>query len=206
MDGVVLGPSAGAVAATRADAAALCIGVSANANSPLKNAVHDARDVTETLRRAGFAVTLLEDLRSVDALLEALEAFCARLQPGHTALFYFSGFGCQGDDGETYLMPAEEARGGARRAPVCAAVALGLPQRGCRRRTRNARLSVFRAACARRSQVPTDVLMRSKALRRAALQLASPTTAGRNCDARARPWRHAACSMCWSACSARAAG
>jgi hypothetical protein len=74
------------------------VGVASYASSPLRNALNDARDVAAALRAAGFAVTLLED-PPLRALLEAVEAFGAALGKDDTALFYFAGHGCQGENG-----------------------------------------------------------------------------------------------------------
>ncbi len=70
--------------------AALCIGVSQYASSPLKNAANDASDVADALRDIGFDVTLLLE-PSLRQMLDALEAFVAKLYPGGTAVFFFAG-------------------------------------------------------------------------------------------------------------------
>ncbi len=70
--------------------AALCIGVSRYASSPLPNSAHDAADVAAALREIGFQAALLLE-PSLKQILDALEAFVAELQPGGTAVFFFAG-------------------------------------------------------------------------------------------------------------------
>jgi len=56
-----------------------------------------------TLRRLGFAVTLLQDA-PLQKMEEAVNAFNLRLRQGGMGLFYFAGHGVQ-VDGENYLLP-----------------------------------------------------------------------------------------------------
>ena len=73
---------------------ALCIGISNYPSSPLRNAVNDARDVGAALSDIGFKVNTVLDA-SLDAMLDAVEAFSTSLRPGGVAFFYFAGHGCQ---------------------------------------------------------------------------------------------------------------
>ena len=82
---------------------ALVIGNAAYAESPLQNAVKDAIDITASLRRLGFEVTLLQDV-PLQEMEEAVNAFNLRLRQGGMGLFYFAGHGVQ-LDGENYLIP-----------------------------------------------------------------------------------------------------
>jgi uncharacterized caspase-like protein len=73
--------------------------------TPLQNARSDARAVARTLERAGFAVTLKEDL-TLKALKEALRGFKEQLSGGDEAVFYYSGHGVQ-FEGTNYLIPID---------------------------------------------------------------------------------------------------
>src|SRR5262249_57974469 len=84
---------------------ALVIGNAAYAESPLQNAVKDAIDITASLRRLGFEVTLLRDV-PLQEMEEAVNAFNLRLRQGGVGLFYFAGHGIQ-TDGENYLIPVK---------------------------------------------------------------------------------------------------
>ena len=70
--------------------AALCIGISKYASSPLQNAANDAADVAAALRSVGFETTLLLE-PSLKQMLDAVESFVAALKPGGTAVFFFAG-------------------------------------------------------------------------------------------------------------------
>lgn len=85
---------------------ALCVGVAAYADNPLRNPVNDARVVGAALRGVGFAVTILEN-PSLDQLVDAVESFVAALRPGGTAVFMFAGHGAQAEDGSNYLIPVK---------------------------------------------------------------------------------------------------
>ncbi len=82
---------------------ALVIGNGAYAESPLSNALNDAKGVKAALQKLDFQVIYLEnaDLAEMD---DAVHKFIARLQPDSEGLFYFSGHGAQAD-GANYLIP-----------------------------------------------------------------------------------------------------
>lgn len=82
---------------------ALVIGNGLYKESPLKNAVNDARDMASALRRLGFEVSLLTDagLQQMDA---AVREFGFKLRLGGAGLFYYAGHGLQ-LAGENYLVP-----------------------------------------------------------------------------------------------------
>ncbi|NVN98335.1 MAG: caspase family protein [Geobacteraceae bacterium] len=82
---------------------ALVIGNSNYANSPLKNPVNDARDISMALKKLGFQVIYEEDAsrRSMD---EAIRAFYQKLRNGGVGLFYYAGHGMQ-VNGRNYLIP-----------------------------------------------------------------------------------------------------
>lgn len=71
----------------------------------LTQSVRDARAFAEEMRRNGFDVVIEENL-SKNAVRRALDAFKAKIKPGSTALFFFSGFGVQSSR-QSYLMPVD---------------------------------------------------------------------------------------------------
>lgn len=82
---------------------ALVIGNGAYTVAPLKNPVNDARAMTASLERCGFAVAELENATR-DQMVKALRKFGNDLQGGGVGLFYFAGHGLQ-VKGHNYLMP-----------------------------------------------------------------------------------------------------
>jgi uncharacterized caspase-like protein len=71
----------------------------------LNDAVNDAQDVAEELRRDGFVVDRQINLTG-DAMRQALNRFYARIEHGSVALIFFDGFGIQSNR-ETYLLPVD---------------------------------------------------------------------------------------------------
>lgn len=71
------------------------------ASLPGKN----AHSVADELRHLGFGVDLHENLGR-DAMRRAVLAFAAKLQPGDTVVFLFSGYGIQAK-GTTWLVPVD---------------------------------------------------------------------------------------------------
>jgi hypothetical protein len=73
--------------------------------SKLRNAVNDANDIANNLRKLNFEVILLTDanLRKMD---QALESFYQKLNRGSVGLFYYAGHGVQ-VNGENYLVPID---------------------------------------------------------------------------------------------------
>ena len=96
------------IAGARADAARLAL-VIGNDNyqhaTSLQNARADAQAVARTLERAGFIVTLKQDL-GLREFKEALRSFKSQLAGGDEAVFYFSGHGVQ-FQGTNYLIPTD---------------------------------------------------------------------------------------------------
>jgi uncharacterized protein YgiM (DUF1202 family) len=84
---------------------ALIIGNATYRVSPLQNPVNDATAMAETLRQAGFEVTLLKDA-TLREMVDAARAFGQSLQRGGVALFYYAGHGLQ-VKGENYLVPVD---------------------------------------------------------------------------------------------------
>jgi uncharacterized caspase-like protein len=83
--------------------AALVIGNSAYASSPLANPVNDAEAVAALLEKRNFKVTLLKnaDLQKMEA---AIEIFGQSLGSGGVGLFFYAGHGMQ-IEGQNYLIP-----------------------------------------------------------------------------------------------------
>ncbi len=99
---------------------ALVIGNNNYSNAtPLRNAIHDAEDLTSKLQQLGFEVTMLQDA-SLNAGRGAVRDFTRGLHPGDTSLFYYSGHGLQ-IGGENYIVPVEfnPDAGGSNVATVC---------------------------------------------------------------------------------------
>lgn len=82
---------------------ALVIGNGTYRSAPLTNAVNDARDMAEALRRCGFTVRRLENA-SRDQMATALREFGDQLLRGGVGLFYYAGHGVQAQ-GRNYLVP-----------------------------------------------------------------------------------------------------
>ncbi len=82
---------------------ALVIGNGTYGTAPLANPVNDARDMAESLRRCGFAVTRLENATR-DQMATALRGFGDQLMRGGVGLFYYAGHGMQ-VRGRNYLLP-----------------------------------------------------------------------------------------------------
>jgi formylglycine-generating enzyme required for sulfatase activity len=74
-----------------------------NPTTPLSTTLADARDLAEELRRSRFEVDLKTNLSKAD-MQGAIDAFAAKITPGATVLFFFSGYGIQVDR-QSYLLP-----------------------------------------------------------------------------------------------------
>jgi uncharacterized caspase-like protein len=70
---------------------------------PVRQAADDARAMTDEMRVHGFDVTLGEDLTK-QGMLDAFSNFASKVEPGATALIFFSGYGIQSDR-QTFLIP-----------------------------------------------------------------------------------------------------
>ncbi len=84
---------------------ALVIGNAAYRNDPLDNPVNDARLVAQSLRQAGFAVRVHENLDR-RALVEALRDFGDRLGENTIAALYYAGHGLQLRD-RNFMIPVD---------------------------------------------------------------------------------------------------
>lgn len=84
---------------------ALVIGNNAYLETPLQNAVSDARAIAQALRESGFEVDLVLDatLKDFD---RAVDRFASRIHDGDVAMFYYSGHGIQLAN-ENYLVPVD---------------------------------------------------------------------------------------------------
>ena len=92
-------------AAITEDRIALVIGNAAYRNDPLDNPVNDARLIGQSLRQAGFTVSLHENLDRA-SLLNALREFGNRLNENTIAVLYYAGHGLQLRD-RNYLIPVD---------------------------------------------------------------------------------------------------
>lgn len=76
-----------------------------DADKPLSQAVSDAGEFADELKRSGFDAELGEDL-SGDAMRRAFDRLYQRTKPGAAALVFFSGFGIQSGR-QSYLIPVD---------------------------------------------------------------------------------------------------
>jgi Caspase domain/PEGA domain len=84
---------------------ALVIGNSAYSVSRLKNPIHDATDMAETLKKLGFETTLLLDA-TFRQMEDSIDSFSRKLRQGGVGLFYYAGHGVQAQ-GNNYLIPVD---------------------------------------------------------------------------------------------------
>src|SRR3954468_7936120 len=84
---------------------ALLIGNQTYLRKPLKNPVHDAQDLGQSLEQLGFKTQVLTN-SAKPQILAAAQAFAASLGPGDTGLLFYSGHGLQ-IDAENYLVPVD---------------------------------------------------------------------------------------------------
>lgn len=73
--------------------------------TPLKNASRDARDVAEALKRLGFEVTLLTDVKAGD-FWDQVDAFADQAETAESTVFFYSGHAFQ-MSGVNYLVPVD---------------------------------------------------------------------------------------------------
>lgn len=71
---------------------------------PLRAPLNDSKDMTEMLKKIGFAVTLKEDLSNRAEMHEAIQTFSQNLRADSLALFYYAGYGFEVEN-QKYLMP-----------------------------------------------------------------------------------------------------
>jgi len=84
---------------------ALVIGNSKYINSPLKNPVNDARDMSLVLEKLGYEVISAYDCKR-GAMRKAIRDFYQQIKQGGVGLFYYAGHGLQLKD-ENYLVPVD---------------------------------------------------------------------------------------------------
>src|SRR5690349_8365457 len=84
---------------------ALVIGNDSYSQSPLKNAVNDARAMDVALRSASFRTILVENAKQAD-MQSKLGEFLDMLGPDDTALFFYAGHGVQIAN-ENFLVPVD---------------------------------------------------------------------------------------------------
>jgi TPR repeat protein len=84
---------------------ALVIGNAAYPRGALNNPVNDANDMAAVLENLGFTVILRTNVDR-RGMLEATQAFGARLARGGVGFFYFAGHGIQ-SEGRNYLVPLD---------------------------------------------------------------------------------------------------
>lgn len=95
-----------AAPATAQSRHALVVGIDDYAHvEPLQKARNDARAVHGALQAAGFRADLLLDSDGI-ALLQGLERFVSRIEPGDEAVFFFAGHGVE-LEGQNILLPAD---------------------------------------------------------------------------------------------------
>jgi hypothetical protein len=71
--------------------------------APLKNAARDATDIADALKRLGFEVTLLTDVKS-EQFWDRVEAFSVDAETADSTVFFYSGHAFQ-MNGANYLVP-----------------------------------------------------------------------------------------------------
>lgn len=84
---------------------ALVIGNGDYGSNSLPNTRNDARLIADSLRQAGFEVTLKTDLTR-SGMFDATRSFAERLPAGASAVVYYAGHGMQ-IKGENYLLPVD---------------------------------------------------------------------------------------------------
>jgi uncharacterized caspase-like protein len=99
----------GADAAKRISRLALVIGNGhyPDAAAPLAQPINDARALTASLRRNGFAVDVVEDA-SKDDMVRAIGRLKSRIKPDSVVMLFFGGYGVQAGR-ESYMIPVDAA-------------------------------------------------------------------------------------------------
>ena len=95
--------------AAAADRVALLIGNNQYATTPLRNAVNDAKDLSEALKELGFKVIVRENASRKD-MIDAIREFGAAIEGANAALFFYAGHAMQFKD-RNYLIPIDAAMG-----------------------------------------------------------------------------------------------
>lgn len=84
---------------------ALLIGNNNYSTAPLRNAVNDARDLSDTLKELGFTVIVRENA-SRQEMIGAIREFGTKLDGAEAALFFYAGHAMQFKD-RNYLIPTD---------------------------------------------------------------------------------------------------
>ena len=88
---------------------ALVVGNNSYSDSPLTNAVNDAKSISENLKEIGFSVTTLLDVKGAD-LKSQIDSFykilASRQAEKQLALFYYAGHALQINH-RNYLVPLD---------------------------------------------------------------------------------------------------
>lgn len=98
-----------AAPALAVDRVALLIGNNQYGASPLRNAVNDAKDLSEALKELGFKVIVRENATRKD-MIEGIREFGTALDGASTAFFFYAGHAMQFKD-RNYLIPIDVAMG-----------------------------------------------------------------------------------------------
>ena len=93
------------ISRTHTSRVALLIGNGNYPDAPLRNPVNDARTMGGLLQKAGFDVTVLENIGKRE-FVSAVRNFGNKLRESDAALFYFSGHGIQ-HQGRNWLIPVD---------------------------------------------------------------------------------------------------
>jgi uncharacterized caspase-like protein len=84
---------------------ALLIGNNNYSTAPLRNAVNDARDLSEALKEVGFTTILRENVTRQE-MIAAIREFGTKLDGAESALFFYAGHAMQFKD-RNYLIPTD---------------------------------------------------------------------------------------------------
>lgn len=84
---------------------ALLIGNNNYPSAPLRNAVNDARDLSDALKELGFT-TILRENATRQEMIAAIREFGTRLEGAESALFFYAGHAMQFKD-RNYLIPTD---------------------------------------------------------------------------------------------------
>jgi uncharacterized caspase-like protein len=96
-------------AARAADRVALLIGNNNYSSTPLRNAVNDAKDLSEALKELGFKVIVRENTSRKD-MIDGIREFGTALEGASAALFFYAGHAMQFKD-RNYLVPVDATMG-----------------------------------------------------------------------------------------------
>jgi len=84
---------------------ALIIGINDYPSDPLKYCINDAEDLSRTLQRIGFQITLKLNC-NYNEFHHTIDRFAETVQSNDLILFYFAGHGKQMKD-QNYLLPMD---------------------------------------------------------------------------------------------------